>query len=106
MITLDGSTTTKFNSYPVDERWKALAACRGESIDKFFPNSATGSRIMSEAYLICRTCPVRLACLNFALSHNIQFGVWGGESERKRKKLRRESIGKNKPRLDAVQVAM
>lgn len=70
------------------EPWQELAACRGcpnpDSI--FFPEQGGSTR---EARRICCTCPVRMQCLDFALTHDERFGVWGGLPEKERRKAKR-----------------
>ena len=69
--------------------WQQEAACRGlgvaESQAIFFP--APG-RSIGEARAICACCPVREACLDFALTNGC-LGVWAGTTERDRAKIRR-----------------
>lgn len=67
-----------------DYSWQERGACRGVDADLFFPASEDETL---PAKAICGTCPVRLACLAFALERNERFGVWGGLSERERGRL-------------------
>jgi hypothetical protein len=72
--------------------WQTEASCRGVDAELFFP--ATEDEAMP-AKAICESCPVRLACLAFALERNEKFGVWGGLTEKERARLSpaaRESI--------------
>ena len=72
--------------------WQTEASCRGVDAEIFFP--ATEDEAVP-AKAICDTCPVRLACLAFALERNEKFGVWGGLTEKERARLSpaaRESI--------------
>jgi WhiB family redox-sensing transcriptional regulator len=66
--------------------WRDRAACRGADIDLFFPEWAAGSasRDTEQAKLMCRDCPVRTLCLDWALSHGAAFGIWGGRTEAER----------------------
>ena len=68
-----------------DPRWREDAACRGVETALFFP--ARGEPC-AEAKAICRGCPARDACLAYALEHFEMSGVWGGCSERERRRLR------------------
>ena len=52
----------------------------------FFPEKGGSSR---EAKRICSECPVRIECLNYALRRDERYGVWGGMSERERRRLKR-----------------
>jgi WhiB family transcriptional regulator, redox-sensing transcriptional regulator len=76
----------------VDYSWQAEASCRGVDAELFFPPTDEEA---GAAKSICETCPVRLACLAFALERNERFGVWGGMTEKERARLSpdaRESI--------------
>ena len=74
-------------------RWLDRAACRHHDPDLFFPISAIGpGHVQTErAKQICRTCPVRTPCRDWAMSRAIPYGVWGGLSERDRSSLIRRS---------------
>src|SRR4051794_12731983 len=65
--------------------WTARAACRNADPDALFVQGAAQNR----AKLICRGCPVRTECLADALDNKIEFGVWGGMTERERRALLR-----------------
>jgi WhiB family redox-sensing transcriptional regulator len=65
--------------------WAALAACRSASPEDLFVQGAAQHR----AKLICRDCPVRTECLAEALNNRIEFGIWGGMTERERRSLLR-----------------
>jgi WhiB family redox-sensing transcriptional regulator len=64
--------------------WRIDAICNQTDPDAFFPDKGESSRA---AKRVCAGCPVREACLNYALVHQERFGVWGGLSERERRKL-------------------
>jgi WhiB family redox-sensing transcriptional regulator len=64
--------------------WQSRASCRGLAADLFFPSPEEDS---SPAKLICAGCPVRLACLGFALERSEKYGIWGGLTERERSRL-------------------
>ncbi len=66
--------------------WKADAACRDLDVDLFFPDSESDS---APALAVCAECPVRDACLDFALRSRQLDGVWGGHTESERRRLRR-----------------
>jgi len=55
----------------------------------FFPTNGGGVVV---AVKFCSDCPVRQECLEFALCENIEFGVWGGQGERARQRMRRASV--------------
>ena len=65
--------------------WRASARCRTVDAEGLF---VTGAR-QREARGFCRTCPVRTECLAHALDQRIEFGVWGGMTERERRALLR-----------------
>lgn len=66
--------------------WKSDAACRDLDVDLFFPETEAAS---GPALAVCASCPVREACLDFALRTRQDDGVWGGHTETERKRLRR-----------------
>ncbi len=67
--------------------WQDEANCLGVDPDLFFPERGASTR---EAKEICRGCVVRLECLKYALTNGEKFGIWGGLSERERRRLRRQ----------------
>lgn len=75
------------------EAWEEHASCAGRDdlVTTFFPEVG-GNGNSTPAKAICRGCPVRIDCLDFALRHRIEHGVWGGKSPSERKKLRRRSV--------------
>jgi WhiB family redox-sensing transcriptional regulator len=66
-------------------QWAAEGACRGSDPDALFVQGAAQNR----AKAVCLSCPVRTECLSDALDHKIEFGVWGGMTERERRALLR-----------------
>ena len=70
-----------------DLAWQDLANCRGANPDFFFPERGASTRT---AKGICRECTVQADCLEFAIVSSEKFGIWGGLSERERRKIRRE----------------
>ncbi|GAA2422949.1 WhiB family transcriptional regulator [Streptomyces glaucus] len=71
---------------PPDLDWQEEALCAQTGSDFFFPEPGSSVR---EAKRICALCPIRSACLEYALDHDERFGVWGGLSEKERLELRR-----------------
>ncbi len=63
--------------------WPTLAACQNGDPDALFVQGAE----QNVAKRICRSCPVRYECLADALDNRIEFGVWGGMTERERRAL-------------------
>lgn len=70
------------------EPWTDGALCSQIGQDMFFPEKGEPSK---PAKQICRSCEVKTQCLEYALSHGENFGVWGGLSARERTKLRRSA---------------
>ena len=73
-----------------DRGWQARANCMGVDPDLFFPERGASTR---EAKEVCRGCVAREDCLEFALVNSEKFGIWGGLSERERRRLRRRRNG-------------
>jgi WhiB family redox-sensing transcriptional regulator len=71
---------------PEQKIWQAQANCMGVDPDLFFPERGASTR---EAKEVCRGCVVREDCLEYALANGEKFGIWGGLSERERRKIRR-----------------
>ena len=73
----------------LEERpWAAYAACRDADADQFF---STAEPEMAAAIRICRGCPVREACLAWALDTRVKYGIWGATTERERRRMFRRS---------------
>lgn len=66
--------------------WQADALCAQTDPEAFFPEKGGSTR---EAKRICENCEVRAQCLEYALQNDERFGIWGGLSERERRRLRR-----------------
>jgi len=64
-----------------DYTWQERSSCRGVDPELFFP---TNDEEAIPGKAICGACPVRLACLAFAIERNERFGIWGGLTERER----------------------
>jgi WhiB family redox-sensing transcriptional regulator len=71
---------------PASPAWQAQANCMGVDPDLFFPERGASTR---EAKEVCRGCVVREDCLEYALVNAEKFGIWGGLSERERRRIRR-----------------
>ncbi len=69
-----------------ERSWQLQANCMGVDPDLFFPERGASTR---EAKEVCRGCVVREDCLEYALANGEKFGIWGGMSERERRRLRR-----------------
>lgn len=66
--------------------WQAEALCAQTDPEAFFPEKGGSTR---EAKRVCQNCTVRAECLEYALEQDERFGIWGGLSERERRKLKR-----------------
>jgi hypothetical protein len=74
---------------PFGWEWRERAACRGQDPDLWYPERGAD---VSIAKAICAGCPVRADCLAFALGNGEHHGIWGGLSERQRRRMRRSSL--------------
>ena len=72
--------------------WQVRARCVEVDPEIFFPERGGSSRA---ARAVCNDCAVRIECLKYALANREQFGIWGGTSERERRRLRRLSPARN-----------
>jgi WhiB family transcriptional regulator, redox-sensing transcriptional regulator len=75
---------------PPDHRtppWMARALCRTAPPGAFFPSDGVG---VEKARRVCAQCPVKDECLEYALTYRIDHGVWGGCSERERRRVARQ----------------
>ncbi len=70
----------------IEEQWQERALCAQTDPEAFFPEKGGSTR---EAKRICMGCEVRDECLEYALAHDERFGIWGGLSERERRRLKR-----------------
>jgi WhiB family transcriptional regulator, redox-sensing transcriptional regulator len=75
--------------------WRHEAACLEHDPEIFFPSGATGPvwQELERAKAVCRPCPVRAHCLQWALDTGQDSGVWGGLSEGERHRCRRRHGG-------------
>jgi WhiB family redox-sensing transcriptional regulator len=73
--------------------WQQRGACLDESPDLFFPIGTTGPAAvqLNQAKRVCARCAVTDDCLQWAMSNNVEQGVWGGLSEEERRSLRRRA---------------
>ena len=74
----------------MDGEWMGQGKCRDMDPAAFFPSDGIG---VQAAQRICDECPVKSPCLEYALANRVDHGVWGGTSERERRRiLRRRRI--------------
>jgi len=71
----------------MEQEWMAEGNCRFEPPATFFPSDGVGVEV---AKRICASCPVKEPCLEYALDYRIDHGVWGGTSERQRRRILRK----------------
>jgi WhiB family redox-sensing transcriptional regulator len=71
---------------PDEYAWMLNGKCRGVNPADFFPSDGLG---VEAAQHVCHGCPVRVECLEYALENRIEHGVWGGASERERRRILR-----------------
>jgi WhiB family redox-sensing transcriptional regulator len=69
--------------------WLQRANCTGVDPELFFPQRGTSTR---EAKEVCRGCLVQAECLDYAIANGEKFGIWGGLSERERRRVRRARL--------------
>ncbi len=69
--------------------WQTDALCAQTDPEAFFPEKGGSTR---EAKKVCLTCEVRDDCLEAALFNDERFGIWGGLSERERRKLKKRAV--------------
>ncbi|MGI8867684.1 MAG: WhiB family transcriptional regulator [Mycobacteriales bacterium] len=72
-----------------EQEWQERALCAQTDPEAFFPEKGGSTR---EAKKICTGCEVRSECLEYALAHDERFGIWGGLSERERRRFKRRVI--------------
>jgi len=70
-----------------EQGWQLYANCLGVDPDLFFPERGASTK---EAKSVCKGCVVREDCLEYALANGEKFGIWGGLSERERRRIRRQ----------------
>ena len=72
-----------------DQGWQDRALCAQTDPEAFFPEKGGSTR---EAKRVCRSCDVRSECLDYALENDERFGIWGGLSERERRRIKRQAV--------------
>jgi WhiB family redox-sensing transcriptional regulator len=81
-----GSLIDGHSDRPFDPAaWMTYANCAGVDVELFFPARGAST---AEAKAVCRACAVRQECLEYALTNGEKFGIFGGMSERERRRLR------------------
>ncbi|PZS05029.1 MAG: WhiB family transcriptional regulator [Pseudonocardiales bacterium] len=85
---LGSALSATFSADDGAPEWQERALCAQTDPESFFPEKGGSTR---EAKKICTGCEVRAECLEYALAHDERFGIWGGLSERERRRLRRRA---------------
>ena len=67
--------------------WQSEGACKGVEPDLFFTERGVSNQT---AKAMCGLCVIKVECLDYAVTNNEAYGVWGGKSERERRKIRRQ----------------
>ena len=93
LLTADNGTTTSgtltvtpIRAVSRSTEWMADGECRNHAPETFFPSDGVG---VDRARKICATCTVKDHCLEYALAEEIEHGVWGGASERERRRIKK-----------------
>ena len=86
----DGTIERILKGAEVSEDWRDDAACKDSDLN-FFPDRGGNT---SDLKMLCFACPVRLDCLEYALTTFQRHGIWGGLSERQRRKIRVPASGR------------
>ncbi|MDA8379503.1 MAG: WhiB family transcriptional regulator [Actinomycetota bacterium] len=74
-------------TFSMNPTWRQRAACRGIDPEVFYPVSDEEADPAKE---VCGDCPVRQPCLEYALARRERDGVWGGATERERRRILRQ----------------
>lgn len=85
---------------PADTSWMANGNCANKAPDFFFPSDGVGVEL---ARHVCATCPVKTQCLEYALENRIDHGVWGGTSERERRRILKRRSAERRAAAQAPQ---
>ena len=83
----------------MDTTWMSEGKCREVDPEIFFPSDGVG---VIKARKICAQCSVSAQCLEYALVNQVEHGVWGGTSERERRRLQRTRRGSSLQVAEAV----
>jgi WhiB family redox-sensing transcriptional regulator len=77
------------NELPAELAWQERALCAQTDPEAFFPEKGGSTR---EAKRVCLSCEVRAECLEYALANDERFGIWGGLSERERRRVKKRAV--------------
>ncbi len=82
------NVASQVNDSGTDKEWQKVGLCAQTDPESFFPEKGGSLR---EAKKICVGCEVKAECLEYALDNDERFGIWGGLSERERRRLKRRT---------------
>ena len=85
---IDGVAGTT-QELPAELAWQERALCAQTDPEAFFPEKGGSTR---EAKRVCLACEVRAECLEYALANDERFGIWGGLSERERRRVKKRAV--------------
>src|SRR5438094_7301592 len=85
----------------MDTEWMSIGKCRDVHPAVFFPSDGVGVEV---ARKLCADCPAKAACLEYAIANRIDHGVWGGASERERRRIMRQRRLDPQPESQAVEL--
>ena len=68
----------------MESNWMAIGNCNNKPAELFFPSDGVGVEVAKK---VCADCPSQDPCLEYALANRIDHGVWGGTSERQRRRI-------------------
>ena len=77
------------DALPPELAWQERALCAQTDPEAFFPEKGGSTR---EAKRVCMSCEVRAECLDYALAKDERFGIWGGLSERERRRVKKQAV--------------
>ena len=83
-----GPTIQLANGENMELSWQERSLCAQTDPEAFFPEKGGSTR---DAKRICSGCDAKAACLDYALANDERFGIWGGLSERERRKLKKQA---------------
>ena len=89
-MVVERTKRAKEASGPMTRDWRSTGLCRGSDPLVFYPPSDEDDSLAEEAKMICGMCAVRQPCLEFALANREKHGVWGGLTERERRRVLRQ----------------
>ncbi len=76
-------------AYPPELQWQERALCAQTDPEAFFPEKGGSTR---DAKKVCAECEVKVECLEYALANDERFGIWGGLSERERRRVKKRAV--------------